>query len=160
MPAGDLIASLKESKILNGLSDKELQVVSTSGGAERCEPGRTLIQEGEIGKTLYIILKGTVEVFLPKQSDFADVQRATRVKLGRLSAGDCLGEYSVIDNNPASASVSTLEECILFKLSKNKFEELIARNDHFAKSVYLNMLKVLIKRSRKADKELDMVCFL
>ncbi|MFC1799111.1 cyclic nucleotide-binding domain-containing protein [Thermodesulfobacteriota bacterium] len=159
MPANDLIVSLRDSKIFNGLSDNELETASAYGSVEKYEPNRILIHEGEIGTVLYIILKGTAEVFLPKKSDFSNAARATRIKLGRLDQGDCMGEYSVIDNNPASASVVTLGECTLFTLPKANFEEIINLNDHFAKQIYRNMLNVLIKRSRDADKELDL-CFI
>jgi CRP-like cAMP-binding protein len=156
MPASDLIVALKESKILHGLSEKELETISTYGSIEKYEPNCTLIHEGETRKWLYIIISGTVEVVLPQKSDFSKVKRATRIKLGRLGQGDCLGEYSVIDNNPASASVITLEESVMFKISKQNFEKIIALGDHTAKRIYLNMLIVLIKRSREADRELDM----
>ena len=160
MTTDGLIAALKFSELLKGLSDAELQTVSKCGRVKKYEPNQIVIHEGEIDIALYIILKGSVKVFLPKKTDHSTVVRITRVNLGKLKHGDCLGEYSVIDGNPASASIITVDECILFKLSKTNFEEIITNSDHIAKQIYRNMLNVLIKRSRDAVKELDIYCVL
>ena len=79
MSDSDLLRFLEKSKILAGFSEKELETVSTYGHIEKHEPNRILIQEGETGKALYIILKGQVEVFLPKKSDYSKVERAKKV---------------------------------------------------------------------------------
>ena len=75
--------------------------------------------------------------------------------LGRLTQGDCFGEYSVIDNSPTSASVVTLEECDLFIIPRINFERIINSDNRLGKIIYKNMLQVLIKRARNYDKELD-----
>ena len=85
-------------------------------------------------------------------------ERPSKIKLNQLTQGDCFGEYSLIDNEPASASVVAIGPCEILKISREHFRKIITSSDTAAKIIYLNMLKVLIKRARQSDKELDM-CF-
>jgi CRP-like cAMP-binding protein len=155
----NLIDSLKKSKIFRGFTDEELKMVSISGSLETFDSNRIFLNEGDTPNTLYVIIRGHVEVFLPKKIAHTNRERATRVNLCEMTQGDCLGEYSLIDNKPASASAITLEPSDLFKISKRSFDGIINSNDRSAKKIYHNILLVLIKRARDYDKELDMCYF-
>ena len=78
--------------------------------------------------------------------------------MDRLSKGDCLGEYSLIDNKPASASIVATEPCKIFQISRQKFMKIITNSNTIEKTVYKNMLEVLIKRCRQSDSDLD-ICY-
>jgi CRP-like cAMP-binding protein len=158
MSSYNLIEILRKSKIFKGLTDAELNMVSASGSLETFENKRIFLNEGDTPNTLYVIIRGHVEVFLPKKSPHTNRERATRIILCEMTQGDCLGEYSLIDNKAASASAITLEESDLFKISKQSFDGIINSNDRLAKIIYHNMLLVLIRRARDYDKELD-ICF-
>ena len=155
----NLIDSLRKSKIFRGFSDEELKMVSLAGSLETFDSNRIFLNEGDTPSFLYVIIRGHVEVFLPKKIAHTNKTRVTRVKLCDMIPGDCLGEYSLIDNNPASASAITLEPSDLFKISKRSFDEIINSNDRSAKKIYHNILLILIRRARDYDKELDM-CYL
>ncbi len=159
MVNSNLIDSLRKSKIFRGLTDEELKMVSISGSLETFDSNHIFLNEGDTPKILYVIIRGHVEVFLPKKIAHTKKERVTRVKLCDMTQGDCLGEYSLIDNSPASASAITLEPSDLFKISKRSFDEIINTNDRSAKKIYHNILLILIKRARDYDKELD-VCYL
>ena len=150
-----LMDSLKKAKIFEGLTDEDLKMVSTLGSIEKFDKNNILINEGQTDSGLHIIIRGRVQVFLPKESGYTDKIRLTKIMLGRLTQGDCFGEYSVIDNSPTSASVVTLEECDLFIIPRINFERIINSDNRLGKIIYKNMLQVLIKRARDYDKELD-----
>jgi CRP-like cAMP-binding protein len=155
----NLIDSLRTSKVFNGFPDEDLKMVSTSGSLETLDSNLIFLHEGDAPNTLYVIIRGKVEVFLPKKIAHTNKERATKVTLCEMTQGDCLGEYSLLDNNPASASAITLEPTDLFKMSKRSFDVIINSNDRLAKILYHNILLVLIKRGRDYDKELDMFHF-
>jgi len=156
MPDDVLIQALEKSKIFIGLSRKELQRISTAGDLCHYEKNAYIIHEGQTGGALYLIVSGSVEVFLPQKSTYSSETRATRIRLNQLTRGDGLGEYSLIDDNPSSASALALESCTLFKIPKLQFERLVQSDDRLAKVIYGNMLRVLIKRARIYNKELDL----
>ncbi len=154
----ELLDILKASKIFKGLSDDYLQIISSYGDMLQIKGNDTIIEEGQIGHPLYVIIEGQVEVFLPKIRKGGLKERPTRIRLSRLAKGDCIGEYSLIDNEPASASVVAIEPCKIFKISRSGFEKMIISSDHLAQIIYKNILRVLIKRSRQYDNELD-ICY-
>ena len=157
MTDSDLMCFLKSSKILREISDDDIKKIVLNGNVLNFRKGDILIREKQQNHGLFIILTGKVEVFLPETANGATKIRATRAKLARLSSGDCIGEYSLIDNNPASASVLAIEPCEVFEISKENFEVLIDENDRMGKKIYRNMLDVLVKRARQYDEELDML---
>jgi CRP-like cAMP-binding protein len=75
-----------------------------------------------------------------------------------MAQGDCFGEYSLIDKQPASAAVIAMEPCRLFEISRSHFEEILNTSDFIAKTVYKNILLIIIKRARDSNRELD-ICF-
>ena len=135
MLEADLITLLKGSKIFKGLSDDQLAMVSDSGKVVTFNPNDTVIKEGQTGHSFFIVIKGQVEVVLPKETGFQSTGRATRIKLSQLAAGDCIGEYSLIDKEPASASVIAIEPCVLFEISGPKFEKIIETQDSLGKMI-------------------------
>lgn len=154
----ELLDILQDGKIFRGLSDDYLRMISTHGNMLEFNKNDIIIEEGQIGHPLYVIIEGQVEVFLPKTRKGGMQERPTRIRLGRLTQGDCIGEYSLIDNQPASASVIAIEPCKIFAISRSEFEKIIISSDYLARIIYKNMLKVLIKRSRQYDNELD-ICY-
>jgi CRP-like cAMP-binding protein len=68
-----------------------------------------------------------------------------------LQAGDCFGEYSLLDQQLTSASVTATQDGELLKITKPAFDEILNANDHIAKIIYYNLLQVLIGRLRKLD---------
>jgi len=154
----NILEILQESKIFQGLSDEYMGMIAARGDLINHNQNDVIIEEGQTGHPLYIIVEGQVEVFLPKKKKYYTQERPTRVKLNRLAPGDCIGEYSLIDNEPASASVAAIEPCKVFTITRKDFLEIINSSDHLAKIIYKNMLKVLIKRARQYSHELDF-CF-
>jgi len=149
---------LQESKIFKGISDDHIEMIAARGDIVSFNRNEIIIEEGQVGHPLHVIMEGQVEVFLPKKRKGYTKERPTKIRLNRLSQGDCIGEYSLIDNEPASASVVATEPCKVFKLSREEFGEIITYSNTLEKTIYKNMLKVLIKRSRQSDSELD-ICY-
>ena len=150
---------LQKCKIFKGLSLDHIKMISIQGNILEFDKDDIIVEEGQVGHPLYILLEGRVEVFLPKKRKFHTQERPTRIKLNRLGIGDCVGEYSLIDEESASASVSAVDRCRVFRISRDEFRKIIESGDYLAKVIYRNMLEVLIKRSRQYSNELD-ICYL
>ncbi|MFC1859067.1 cyclic nucleotide-binding domain-containing protein [Thermodesulfobacteriota bacterium] len=152
------LGNIHELKILRGLSDDQLKMIFTYGQLVRFDSNDIILEEGQTKHPLYIIVKGQVEVFLPKQGKDHLRERPTKIRLTQLVQGDCFGEYSLVDNEPASASVIAAVPCVILKISREHFREILASSAEMAKIIYLNMLKILIKRARKSVEDLN-ICF-
>jgi len=144
---------ISRTNIFKGLTKTEFDIVGNHSAMINCKQNDIIVEENQKTVALYLILSGQVEVFLPKQSS---IKRFSSIKLNVLSQGNFFGEYSLIDTEPASASVQAIEPSILFKITKDDFEKLVGSNDRIGKIIYNNLLKELIKRIRNKDKELDL----
>jgi CRP-like cAMP-binding protein len=93
---------------------------------------------------------------VPQQTRGQGERRTTKVQINTLNAGDCFGEYSLIDQQPISASVIATQPGELMKITKPAFDAILQANDHIAKTVYYNVLHLLIKRLRKLNTDYNL----
>jgi CRP/FNR family transcriptional regulator, cyclic AMP receptor protein len=119
--------------------------------AARGEPrlvarGRLLIQEGELGNTLYVILSGRLRAF----SRSADGGR--EVTYGEYLPGEYIGELS-LDGGPRSADVETLDTSWVVVVTRATLEQHIAEQPAFA----FELLSKVIRRARAATLSLRAV---
>ena len=146
---------LPKMKLFHGLTNDELEIVASHGKRLSVSPSKTILHEGDTSPGLHLLITGVLEVFLPEKSD--DNNRRTRIHLCNRERGDFVGEYSLIDNKPASASVITKEECLIFYISTVNFKKIIDTNDLIAKKIYKNMLELLVGTAREYNSELDVI---
>jgi CRP/FNR family cyclic AMP-dependent transcriptional regulator len=96
-----------------GLSETECRDLMKSGTGVTFARGNILLREGDPGGTLYLILSGYVKVTM--SSAGTDVVLAVR---GR---GDLLGEFTVIDGKPRTATVVALSALTTVRISRSRF---------------------------------------
>ena len=99
---------------------------------------------GEETDSIYVILAGRVKVVI------ADDQ-GREVILGFMGPQEFFGEMGILDDQPRSASVFTLEPCEMLRLSKAAFMSCLKENSEVAMLVIRN----LVKRLRAADRKIE-----
>lgn len=151
----DLHLILQKMKLFKGFNNEELNIMPAYGRQLTIETGKNAIREGQNNPGLYVLIVGEMEVMLPKNTEHTE--RLSNVLLGLIKRGDYVGEYSLIDHQPASATVIAKEQCLVFHISSEKFDELINEHECIAKKIYRNMLEVLVARVRNYDQELDLI---
>src|SRR5689334_1294257 len=87
-----------------------LRTLVARGEPRRYRKGTLLIQEGDIGETLFIVLSGRVRAFSTNERD-------REIVYGDYGAGEYLGEMS-LDGGPRSASVITLEPTVCVVITR------------------------------------------
>ena len=102
---------------------------------EHFEKNDSIIQKGDVGDAMYVILDGKVKVH---DGDHIYIV---------LAQNECFGEYALIDEEPRSASVTAVEATTLLKIGTAHFVQLITADRGFAQGI----LSVLIKRHRELD---------
>ena len=153
----ETLRALENAAIFKGLTHDEVKIFYDSSERLTCEKPTTLIEKNQAGLALYIILKGQFEVdlpvgvYIPQQTRGQVEHRMSKVQLNTLNEGDCFGEYSLIDQQPTSASVIATQPGELIKITKPVFDTILQANDRIAKTIYFNILQILIRRLRKLD---------
>ncbi|HMP11657.1 Crp/Fnr family transcriptional regulator [Hydrogenophaga sp.] len=115
-----------------------VQALAAMGVQRRYRRGALLIQEGETGDTLYIVLQGRLRAFL------GDGQ-GKELTLGVYGPGEYVGEMS-LDGGPRSANVEAMEPSTCAVITRDVLLDYIARQPAFA----LELMSRLIRRARLA----------
>ena len=158
----ETLRALANVEVFTGLTRDEIKLFHDSSQRVTFNKADTVIEKGQIGSALYIILTGQFEVdlplgvYVPQQTGSQVERRTTKVQLNTLNAGDCFGEYSLIDQQPVSASVIATQPGELVRITKPAFDAILQANDHIAKTVYYNVLHLLIKRLRKLNTDYNL----
>jgi CRP-like cAMP-binding protein len=108
----DLVVALGKLPLFADLSPEEL--LGVTGIAERrtAEPGDVLFSEGDDGDGLFVVADGELVV-----------EREGR-ELARLRRGEIVGELSVLDGEPRSATVRAASATELYFVARDDFLEL------------------------------------
>ena len=156
MQPQDMLRILSVATVTQGLKPDELRVLLSYTVVETVPHGWMVLAEGQHGEALYLVLSGHLKVMLLTVDHRDHPNRVQDIHLSTLKPGDCFGEYSLIDSEPASASVIAAESTELLKITGKDFQTVAAHHDRLAKIVYCNLLRVLVRRLRKKDQELDL----
>ena len=113
-----------------------LRLLACRGELKRYRKGHRLIEEGEHGDTIFIILNGRVRAF-------GSGDKGREITHGTYGAGEYIGEIS-LDGGPRSASVEVLEACECAVVTRQTLLQHIAQHPEFA----LELLAKVIRRVR------------
>jgi CRP-like cAMP-binding protein len=105
--------------------------------------GTVLFREGELGRDMFIIQKGKVQV--------RKKVGTTEKVLAELSDGEFFGEMALLMGMDRSATVEVIEDSKILVVSPDTFESLLKGNIEIA----LKMLKKMASRLRALDERLE-----
>lgn len=134
---------LKDVPLFHRLDDKERAALSASLQTVRRPAGTMLFHVGEPGDTLYVIREGRAEVFFKNNT-------GEEVILESAGPGDIIGELSLLDTGPRSASVRILADLEALCLSRDRLESFLQANPGAA----LNLLTAMGRRLRISAEKL------
>jgi HAMP domain-containing protein len=116
---------LRQVSCFQSFSKAEIEKLIHSGYQTQLATGEFICHEDDPGDSFYIILSGSVEVYLEK------LQKELRT----LATGDFFGELSLLLGIPRTATVRTLETTTLFVVDQTRFQPLIQNNQQLADSI-------------------------
>ncbi|MGB2816734.1 MAG: cyclic nucleotide-binding domain-containing protein [Burkholderiaceae bacterium] len=125
-------------QLINAIGDPMIRELASRGQARTFPKNAVIINEGDRGDTLLVILSGKVKVYVSDDD-------GREMILDMHDAGEYVGEMS-LDGRPRSASVMTLEPTTCSVLSRDELRAAIARNPDIA----MGIIEKLIERARIA----------
>jgi len=140
---GERTMALKAVPFFTQLNDRELDVVRAVATEKTYPKNAVVLTEGEMGDSLYMIQSGKVKVFIGDED-------GREITLKMLGSGDFFGEMSMIDKQPRSASVTTVESSTFLVLTHAAFEKCVEQSPRIANMVML----ILAQRVREADRKI------
>ena len=101
--------------------------------------GTIIFHQGETGHTMYIILQGSVEIYLEE-----DIRE---ISLARRGQGDFLGEMALLTQEKRSASARAIGPVRLLSLDKKNFLRRVQEDPTIA----MRLVAMLSSRIREMD---------
>ena len=132
------LAALERTPMFAGLDREHLEDVLAVGRRVSFEPGQAIVERGDPGDAMYIVIDGAAEV---------DVGG----RFHRLQRGDFFGEMAVLAGKPREATVKAAEPVEALRLPADEFQAFLATNPQIA----TGMLKSLVERLREVQDRLD-----
>jgi bacteriocin-type transport-associated protein len=120
------------------LNDSDIAWMIANGKSEKFPPETILIKQNESVAAVYLLLDGTLGVYIGTGSEESEVAR--RVK------GDFLGEMSFVDGGTASATVRTLDAAWILNIPQNTLAQKLQQDGGFASRFYQAIAQMLLAR--------------
>jgi len=135
---------LAQIPLLAGLEHEEQELIAPLIELRRYRARQTIVWEGEGGGSLFHVLSG----YLKATTAGADGQE---LLLSIMGPGEVFGELSLLDGQPRSASVTTLEAVHVATLDRAPFLQLLERSPKLASSLLSVIAQRLRNLSRRAE---------
>jgi CRP-like cAMP-binding protein len=131
------------------LTNDQAQAIADSIVKRRFRRGEIIVEHGRKSNALYILLNGRARVLT---SD----SRGREVILAVLQPGDYVGEMSLIDNEPHSATVRAEIQTDMLVLGRLEFSKCLPDTSELAYGI----LRGLVSRLRAADRQIESLALL
>jgi CRP/FNR family cyclic AMP-dependent transcriptional regulator len=115
-----------------------LRALALRGTIRNYRKNTVLINEGETGETLFVLLEGRVKVY-------SNDTEGREITFNVVEAGDYFAEMW-LDGGPRSASVMTLEPCVCSVVGRDGLRDHLTAEPEFA----LDLVGQVIRRARAA----------
>jgi small-conductance mechanosensitive channel len=110
---------LSELVLLEPLEPAQLDGVAQQVVTRMLEPGGILFSEGTADCTLYVVASGVLEVTKAGES-------GQPLTLGRLGAGEYVGELGLLTGAPHAATARARTQCLIYSLSHDSIAPLLS----------------------------------
>jgi small-conductance mechanosensitive channel/CRP-like cAMP-binding protein len=126
---------LREATLFESLAEDQLRTIERAMGQRRLVTGETLFEQGASEAMLYFLAEGVIEI--------TRACEGVTEPLGRIGAGDYVGEIGLLTGSPRIATATALTDVRVYVLAKPALDPLILDNEAVAKA-----FEASVRRSR------------
>lgn len=140
---------IRRVPLFSMLTNEQAQFVADGVVKRRFRRGEVIVEHGQKSNSLFILLTGRARVLT------AD-SRGREVILAVLESGDYVGEMSLIDNEPHSATVRAEVQTDMLVLGRAEFSRCLPENSSLSYAI----MRGLVQRLRNADRQIESLALL
>ncbi|MGZ5298699.1 MAG: Crp/Fnr family transcriptional regulator [Actinomycetota bacterium] len=130
--------ALRGAPFFAGLSPEDIGGILQVGRPVSFEPRQAMVEQGDAGDGMYIVVSGTAEV---------DVGG----RFHKLTTGDFFGEMALFTAGKRMATVKAVEPVRALKISADGFQSFLLEHP----AVTLSMLQAVVERLREVEQRID-----
>ncbi|MEY2642319.1 MAG: cyclic nucleotide-binding domain-containing protein [Ilumatobacteraceae bacterium] len=131
------LESLRRVALFSSCSTKDLEKIAKAGDEVKMDAGSVIVDQGQTGREAFVIISGS-----------ATVKRNGK-KVATLGAGSVVGELSLLDHGPRTATVVADTECTMLVISQRQFLAVIDA----IPAISHKLLATLAGRIRELDRQ-------
>lgn len=146
--SGNVVENLRKVEIFNGLSDAELVQIAHICKVRRVPAGYAIFNEGDDGDELLIIHEGCVRVAINTKTSDGTLAPST---INMLYTGQSFGEMVLLGGATRSATVTSVDPCVLLIVKEQDFAALCDTNPRIGYRVMRNMASDLSYKLRSSN---------
>jgi CRP/FNR family cyclic AMP-dependent transcriptional regulator len=103
------VQHLRSIPLFSSCSQKELEKIAKAGDEVSMPAGSLIVDQGQMGREAFVVLEGSVTV------------KRNGKKITTLGPGSIVGELSLLDHGPRTATVVCDTDCLFLLLSQRTF---------------------------------------
>jgi CRP/FNR family transcriptional regulator len=135
------VEKLRKLDVFRDLTFKEALEVEELLHERVYEKGEIIFEAGDIGHGIFVVVSGKVRVDLPPE-----VLKNTLIEFG---PGEMLGELSLFDEAPRTATVVAVERTLMVALFRAEFSSLLIKNTKIGVKVLVRLSTTMCGRARR-----------
>ena len=140
-----MLATISQVVLFREVPAEGLMYLAEQGQPRTVRAGSQLMQQGDVGDSMYVIVKGRVRV----ERDHP--QLTEPLVLAELGPGEVVGEMGLLDGEPRSASVTAIEETETVELSGTALAQMMLRFPE----VSTRLLRTLSRHLQSTDELIE-----
>lgn len=134
---------LTKIPIFERLTEAEGEVLLRLWKPRFLKKGETLFRKGDIGDSMFLIEDGTLEITVPVEPS----QKEKEMRVSVLGEGEFVGELSMLDGLPRTATGRALEDCRLLEMRRDDYINFLMQRP----AVAISMVSEIGKRLRSTN---------
>lgn len=143
-PHGCIADMIENAQMFQDFEWAQIETLSNYLRIYRAKPGTVLFREGDKGDFMCIVIKGRLEIH--KEDNRHVDKTVTTVHPGR-----SLGEMTMVDGEPRSATAIVAETSILAVLTQERFMQIMREKPALAARILFKIAQLLSQRLRLAS---------
>lgn len=142
----DNILSLREIELFHTLDEKSLKQIAKYLRKVTFPSDTVIFKQGDKGTFVLFLVSGNVEVYV----DLPGMSHGKQLQI--LGPGTVVGEMALIDGNPRSANLKTLNDVVCLTMTRKLYLQLLKEQPVIASRILAGFCQIFSERLRVANK--------
>lgn len=128
--------------LFEGLRPLQAKIVTLMGELKTFAKGQPVVRQGEMGNEMYVLLKGTADIFIQAHGQSRHI--------ARLERGDVFGEMGLVRHHERTADVVASEDVEVLAVNERFLSRVKRRYPRIGAQIFFNVAKILSDRLEEA----------
>ena len=149
--------AIRKSFIFSSLEDDQLSEILKIMRERRFKKDEIIMQEGEKGDTMYLVIEGEVGVSKSLTMKFGDNDfRQTEKVLTSFKPDDhvVFGEMALIGQDSRSASIVARTDCLFLEINRADFLKLVEARPRLGVMILMKLSELLVNRLKRSSEDI------